>query len=62
MMEKRNNYVQTILLRRFRDFMRNCWQPTAVRKSDTIFLLTRLYGCVAEETCKPAESLPVLRW
>ena len=21
-------------------------------------LLTRLYGCVAEETCKPAESLP----
>ena len=24
-------------------------------------LLTRLYGCVAEETSKPAESLPVLR-
>ena len=24
-------------------------------------LLTRLHGCVAEETCKPAESLPVFR-
>ena len=22
-------------------------------------LITRLYGCVAEESCKPAQSLPV---
>ena len=45
-------------------FLQNFWQPAAACKSDAIFryvLLTRLYGCVAEETCKPAESLPVFR-
>ena len=59
---KRNNYIQTqfsfdvlpILLR-------NCWQSTAVNKRDAILRLinTRLRIC-REETCKPAESFPLL--
>ena len=33
-------------------------EKIAEHKSDAIL---RLYGCVAEERCKPAESLPVPR-
>ena len=48
----------------FSRFLRNCWEPASgVSKSDAIIRLINMpYGCVAEERCKPAESLSVFRY
>ena len=59
---KRNNYVQTILLERFLDFREIAGnQLLHINLMQNSVLFTRLYEFVAEETCKPAESLRVVR-